>query len=86
MDIKWRNINLNKVIRFFRYLGFSDTSINAEQLLALICLLNEEEPTTLKGITIEQILNEVLDIYIEKKMAQSLTMKRPLKKLDKLDK
>lgn len=57
---------MNKVIRFFRYLGFSDTSINAEQLLALICLLNEEEPTTLKGITIEQILNEVLDIYIEK--------------------
>lgn len=57
---------MNKIIRFFRYLGFSDTSINAEQLLALICLLNEEEPTTLKGITIEQILNEVLDIYIEK--------------------
>lgn len=57
---------MNKVIKFFRYLGFSDTSINAEQLLALICLLNEEQPTTLKGITMEQILNEVLDIYINK--------------------
>lgn len=57
---------MNKVIKFFRYLGFSDTSINAEQLLALICLLNEEQPTTLEGITMEQILNEVLDIYINK--------------------
>ena len=57
---------MSKVIKFFRYLGFSDTSINAEQLLALICLLNEEQPTTLKGITMEQILNEVLDIYINK--------------------
>ena len=57
---------MSKVQRFFSYLGFSDTSINAEQLLTLICILNEEKPTTLRGTTVVDVLNEVLDIYIYK--------------------
>ena len=57
---------MTNIQKFFTYLGFSDTSINERQLLELICILNEEQHTLLRGISIDKLLNEVITIFIEK--------------------
>lgn len=75
---------MNKVKRFFSYLGFSDTSINAEQLLCLITILNEEKPTTLRGTTEVEVLNEVLDVYINKIEHYQLNEQKVIDRLSNL--
>lgn len=57
---------MTNIQKFFTYLGFSDTSINERQLLELICILNEEQHTLLRGTSIDKLLNEVITIFIEK--------------------
>ena len=57
------------VEKFFNYLGFSDESINAEQVLKLLVLLNREEsiPDILKYCETEfDIVKVVLTCLINK--------------------
>ena len=57
------------VEKFFNYLGFSDKSINAEQVLKLLVLLNREEsiPDILKYCETEfDIVKVVLTCLINK--------------------
>lgn len=50
--------------KFFQYLGFNDTSINAEQLLNLICLLGKENISIIPQENILDMVESVLSIYI----------------------
>ena len=57
---------MEKVQRFYTYLGFNDTTINADQLVSLICLLTKEFDCLnipKCGDPIE-LMNWVLDLYI----------------------
>lgn len=61
--------------KFFNYLGFSDKSINAEQVLKLLVLLNKEEsiPDILKYCETEfDIVKVVLSGLINKMETNSL--------------
>lgn len=57
---------MNKIQKFWSYLGCSDTTLNEKQLLRLICLLGREPDLYFKPITEEfKLMEEILDIYIK---------------------
>lgn len=56
---------MNSVLKFYQYLGVSDTNINGEQLFNLLCLLgNENIQIELKPNPLE-MCNSILDIFIQ---------------------
>ena len=56
---------MNKIERFFSYLGCSDKTINERQLIRLICLLGKESNINIKLENNEyDLMNHILDIYI----------------------
>lgn len=57
---------MSKIQKFFSYLGFNDNCINAEQLLVLIQLLSYEQDVVISNKTIVDIMDFILDIYIDK--------------------
>lgn len=56
---------MNKVEKLFQYLGFSDTTMDSEQILKLLCLLTKDgEVRITKDTTVESLVNRLLDIFI----------------------
>lgn len=56
---------MNKVEKFFQYLGFSDTTIDSEQVLKLLCLLTTDgEVRITKDTSVENLVNRLMDIFI----------------------
>lgn len=56
---------MNKVEKFFQYLGFSDTMIDSEQVLKLLCLLTTDgEVRITKDTSVENLVNRLMDIFI----------------------
>ena len=57
---------MEKVQRFYTYLGYNDTTINADQLVSLICLLTKEFDSLNipKCKDPAQLMNWVLNLYI----------------------
>ena len=56
---------MNRVEKFFQYLGFSDTTIDSEQVLRLLCLLSKDgEIRISKDTTVESLVNRLMDIFI----------------------
>ena len=56
---------INKVEKFFQYLGFSDTTIDSEQILKLLCLLTKDgEIRITKDTSLESLVNRLMDIFI----------------------
>lgn len=67
---------MNKVEKFFQYLGFSDTTIDSEQVLKLLCLLSTDaEIRICKDTTIESLVNRLMDIYIKHFETNNLNIK-----------
>ena len=58
---------LNKIEKFWSYLGFSDKTINERQLLKLICLLGKENISIIPCTTEYNLTLQVLSIYINKR-------------------
>lgn len=57
---------MNKIQKFWNYLGCSDVTINEKQLLRLICLLGREPDLYFKPMTEEsKLMEEILDVYIK---------------------
>lgn len=56
---------MNKVEKLFQYLGFSDTTMDSEQILKLLCLLTKDgEVRITKDTNVESLVNRLLDIFI----------------------
>ena len=57
---------MNKIERFWNYLGCSDKTLNERQLLRLICLLGKEPDLYIKPLNNElSLMEEIVDIYIK---------------------